>query len=184
MGRSTVAISVAVLLAGCWASASLGQSSASYELSDHTFNAGGHPHQATIMVSTSYRITLDALGDGVVGAGLVGDSYRMDGSFGASYPPPGEVRDLTFVDKQSLAWGPDRAAGDYNLYRDSMSVLSGLGYGLCLQQELPVAAATDGETPTSGTGFFYLVTVENLLDEEGPKGVDSHGDRRQGNVCP
>ena len=184
MGRTAITVLIAMLLVSFWGSPAEAQSSASYRLSDHTFNAGGHPHQGTVLFSTNYRVTLDALGDGVVGIGLAGGPYRMDGSFGACYPPPGEVHGLTFLDKQTLEWNPEKSAGDYNLYRDTMSGLSGLGYGTCLQQELPGATTTDGDTPTSGDGYFYLVTVENRLAEEGPKGFDSNGDARQGNVCP
>ena len=46
------------------------------------------------------------------------------------------------------------------------------------------ATTTDGDTPSSSQGYFYLVTVENRLDEQGPKGIDSYGAPRQGNVCP
>jgi hypothetical protein len=33
-------------------------------------------------------------------------------------------------------------------------------------------------------GFFYLVTVENRLSEEGTKGFDSGGGERTGSACP
>jgi len=184
MDRTTVTVLIGTLLAASWGTPAHSQPTAGYKISDHTFNAGGHPHQGTVMSSTNYHVTLDALGDAVVGLGLTGGSYRMDGSFGACYPPPGEVRDLTFADKQTLEWSPELSAGDYNLYRDSMSVLSGLGYGMCLQEDLPGATTTDGDTPSSGDGYFYLVTVKNRLDEEGPKGSDSYGAEREGNVCP
>jgi hypothetical protein len=184
MGRASTLLLAALVLTAIVEWPAYGQSSADFRLTDHTFNAGGHPHQGVVMVSTSYRITLDALGEGVVGRGLASGLYRMDGSFGTSYPPPGEVHDLRFVDQQTLEWFPDRSAGRYNLYRDLMSLLPGLGYGECFQQELSAATTADGDPLSPGEGYFYLVTVENRLDEEGPKGSDSYGAARQGNVCP
>jgi hypothetical protein len=183
MGRTAITVLIGLVLVGSSGLPARAQSPG-YKISDYTFNAGGHPHQGTVMSSASYRITLDALGDSVAGIGLAQGPYHMDGSFGAGYPPPGEVHGLIFADKQTLEWSPEMSAGDYNLYRDSMSVLSGLGYGMCLQQDLTGATTTDGDTPSSGDGYFYLVTVENRLDEEGTKGFRSNGDQRQGNVCP
>lgn len=34
---------------------------------------------------------------------------------------------------------------------------------------------SDPLAPSAGTGFFYLVTARNRLDEEGPKGFQSLG---------
>jgi len=184
MGRVAISLLAGMLLAGSWGLPAGAQSSASYRLRDHTFNAGGHPDQGTVMFSTHFRVTLDALGDGVVGPGLAGGVYRMDAGFGACYPPPGEVRGLIFTDLETLQWHPERSVGDYNLYRDSMSALSGLGYGACFEPGLTGATTTDMDTPPSGDGYFYLVTAENRLGEEGPKGTDSSGATRQGIVCP
>jgi hypothetical protein len=184
MGRASTLLLTVLLPLAVAGWPAHGQSSASYRLTDRTFNAGGHPHEGTVLSSASYRITLDALGDAVAGVGLAAGPYRMNGSFAATYAPPGEVLGLIFLDEQTLAWNPEGSAGNYNLYRDSMGVLSGLGYGLCLQQELAAATTIDGESPSPGGGYFYLVTVENLLDEEGPKGFDSYGAPRRGNVCP
>ena len=173
----------APVLAGILLAAS-GQSIADYKISDYTFNSGGHPHQGTVMWSGSYRVTLDALGDGVTAIGLNSASFHMGGGFPACYPPPGEVRGLTFTDKQTLEWMADQSVGGYNLYRDSIGVLSGLGYGACLQENLPDTTTIDADTPPTTDGYFYLVTAENRLDEEGPKGIASDGAEREGSVCP
>ena len=148
----------------------LAQQSASYKLGEHAFNAGGHPAQGTVLSSSSYRVTLDALGDGVVGRNLASASYRMDGGFIAGYPPPGEIAGLSFSDVETLVWSSERSAGAYKVYRDSMSSLSSLGYGICEQQGLLTATTTDIDAVPVGEGFFYLVTVENRLGEEGTKG--------------
>ena len=36
----------------------------------------------------------------------------------------------------------------------------------------------------TGEGYFYLVTAENRLDEEGTKGFSHDGPEREGTVCP
>jgi hypothetical protein len=160
------------------------QQSAGYALTEHALNAGGDPWNGVALASTSYRITLDAIGDAVAGTMAASGSFQMNGGFVAAYPPPGEALGLAFSDKVTLAWTPDESAGDYNLYRDLMSDLSGLGYGDCERQDLPAASTTDTELPPAGNGYFYLVSVENRLDEEGTKGLDSAGSERLGVVCP
>ncbi len=153
------------------------QQSANYKLSDHTFNAGGHPEGGTVLTSASYTVSLDSVGDGVVGPGLGSLSYYMDGSFGACYPPPGEVRGLNFTDGQTMAWDPEKSVGVYNLYRDTLSNV--IGGGTCLQQNISDETATDSDPVPVDDGFFYLVTAKNRLGEEGTKGVG-----RSGGVCP
>jgi hypothetical protein len=178
--RLVVAVLAGVLAAGL-ASA---QTSASYRLEEHVFNAGGHPEAGTILTSAGYRLTLDALGESLVGIGLGSGSYHMDGSFGAGYPPPDEVTGLRFTDTTTLVWDPEKSVGTYMLYRDWVSALSGMGYGQCQQQDLTDEIATDSDTPTPpGGGYFYLVTVENRLSEEGTKGWHD-GVEREGNACP
>jgi hypothetical protein len=164
----------------------MAQQSISYQLTDHTFNAGGRPEGGVVAASTSYQITLDAIGDAVSRRGLSSTSYRMDGGFVGCYPPPGEVLDLSFLDPITLTWHPEGSVGDYNLYRDLMSDLSGLGYGTCEQQEIGDNTTTVDDTDdlSPGEGYFYLVTAENRLDEEGTKGRNSGGTERQGAICP
>jgi len=161
------------------------QTSSSFKLEEHVFNAGGHPESGQIMTSASFRITLDALGESVVGPGLSSPSYRMDGSFGSAYPPPGEVRNLLFTDAVTLEWESESSVGVYNLYRDELSVLSVLGYGECEQYDLPGETATDTDAVPVDGGYFYLVTAENRLGEEGTKGADSAGGPRpNSDPCP
>ena len=177
----------AVLLLGvvlvCSVSA---QESTSYKLNEHTFNAGGNPSDGVVLTSASYKITLDAIGDPVASRNLSSGSYQMEGGFVAAYPPPGEVLGVSFTDPISLSWDPEKSVGDYNVYRDLMSNVSGLGFGVCEQQEIQdsMTMVDDSHELESGEGFFYLVTVENRLDEEGTKGVSYDGPERQGTVCP
>ena len=137
------------------------------------------------MASMSYKVTLDALGEGLAQGGMSSTTYRMDASFTSAYPPPGEVADLIFSTHQTLEWDVESSRGVYNLYRDSASNLSGLGYGICEQPELPDEMATDSDVPLAGDAYFYLITVENRLGEEGTKGFQDDGaTERQGTVCP
>ena len=159
------------------------QSSASFEISDSAFNAGGHPDDGAVMTSASYRVSLDAIGDAVLGSGMSSASYGMDGGMLNCYPPPGEVPGLWFSGAETLEWNAERSVGVYNLYRDLVSSLSGLGYGSCEQQDIAGRSTTDTDMPPAGDGYFYLVTAENLLGEEGTKGRDS-SDAERGNAAP
>jgi hypothetical protein len=173
-----------IVLTTTLAAPAAAQQSASYHLSEHVLNSGGRPLQGATAASASYRVSLDAIGENVNGAGLSSASYWMDGGFTVAYPPPGEVSGLTFPGKQNLLWNPEPSVGDYNLYRGLLGSLSGLGFGTCQEQNLPGETAVDAAVPAAGAGFFYLVTAENKLDEEGTKGFRSGGLERLGNTCP
>jgi hypothetical protein len=162
------------------------QQSASYRLEEHALNAGGRPVDGVRAFSASFVVSLDALGQGVLGRGLSSASYRMEGGLVSAYPPPGEVTGLFLTDTETLVWDPEPSVGHYNLYRDLLSSLSGLGYGQCEQQGLTAATATDADVPSSaGEGYFYLVTAANRLHEEGTKGWDSSAvERSNSEACP
>ena len=163
----------------------LAQQSPSYRLTEQTFNAGGHPADGVVMTSPSHRVRLDAVGEAVAGAGLSAASFHLIGGFTSAYPPPGEVAGLHFVGTTTLAWSPEQSVGTYNLYRDLLSTLPSLGYGACQQSSLALETATDTGTPPVGNGWFYLVTAENRLSEEGTKGRDAAGaERPNAHPCP
>ena len=174
-----------LLLAGLIALPALAQESASYKLKESVFNAGGHPKDGEIASSASFRVTLGAVGEGVARTGQASSSYRMDGGFVNTYPPPGEVAGLGFSNKTTLTWRPEKSIGVYNLYRDLLSALGGGGYGDCQQYDLTGETATESGTPPAGNGWFYLVTAENRLREEGTKGNNSAGALRPNpSPCP
>ena len=158
------------------------QVSTSYKLEEHTFNAGGRPDGGTTASSANYRISLDALGGGVVGRGLTSTSYGMDGGFVSAYPPPGEVQGLYFDSPQLFSWAAERSVGTYNIYKDAFGTLPG-GYGVCIDSGITGTDAQDLSTPSSGQGWFYLVTARNRLAEEGSKGT-SHDGTLRGNPSP
>ena len=159
------------------------QQSAGFKLEEHDFNIAGHPEAGTVLTSTSFRVTLDAIDD-LGSAQLTAASFGVGSGFVAGYPPPDEVAALRFPDRQTLEWDAEPSAGSYNLYRDLLSNLLGLGYGNCVQQNLGSTSATDNDPVPAADGFFYLVTVENRLAEEGTKGSRSTGMERTGTACP
>lgn len=175
-------IAIFVLIMG---SLAIAQESSNFKMNEHVFNAGGHPFGGTVLTSSNYRITLDAIGDSLVQSGMRSASYRMDGSFVLSYPPPGEVHFLRFLDKSTLEWNPESSVGHYNLYRDLLSNLSGLGYGICEQEGIVEETTVDPALPPVAAVYFYIVTAENRIHEEGIKGRDSLGQERPNPIpCP
>ncbi len=164
----------------------LAQESGNFKIREHVFNEGGHPDNAVILTSTNFHIRIDAIGEALMGNALDSESFRMDAGFASPYPPPGEVQNLLFqADHQTLVWDREKSGGGYNLYRDRLDSLSSGGYGSCKEYGIAMETTTDAEEPSSGQGYFYLVTAENRLEEEGIKGFDSIGTERPNlSPCP
>ncbi|HET8946970.1 MAG TPA: hypothetical protein VFQ07_08300 [Candidatus Polarisedimenticolia bacterium] len=158
------------------------QTSSSYKLGEASINSGGNPGNSGALASTHYRVSLDAIGDGVVRAGLASAAFHLDAGFVGEFPPPGEVTGLRFGDATTLLWSPERSAHRYEIYRGTISTLPGT-FGTCFANDLSLVTATDASIPGSGQGFFYLVTSHNRLGEEGPKGFASNG-TQEGNPLP
>jgi len=160
------------------------QTSASYDMKAHVVNEGGHPAQGAVLTSGGFRMTLDAVGQGLFATAMGSASFSMGVGFVAPYPAPGEVAGVrVLADRKTLLWTPEPAADHYNVYRDLFKTLPGL-YGLCWASPLPAATVVDNAVPGTGSaGFFYLVTAENALGEEGTKGFNSAGAER-GNLAP
>ena len=161
------------------------QESASFRLSEFALNSGGHPADGVSMSSTSFRISLDALGQGVSGLGLAGGGFSLEGGFVPPYVPPGEVATILFTAQATLDWEPAPAASAYNLYRGELPVSGSPEYGTCTQPDLATPVAVDSEAPVAGAGFIYLVTAVNRLHEEGTRGFDTEGvERNDTELCP
>lgn len=155
----------------------LAQSSSSYRLVENVLNAGGPP-----ALGASYRLSLHAIGESVVDNGLSSASYRLDAGFVPLNPPPGEVRAVRWDTKTDLAWNPEKSVGTYSAYKDTLTTFPG-NFGACFATNVPTEGTTDPASPAAGTGWFYLVTAENRLGEEGTKGSRSNGAER-GNSAP
>lgn len=166
-------------------SGAIAQESASFQVTESNWNAGGHPHDGVVLASSRFRVTLDGIGESAPPTSMRSASYAVMLGFVGQFPSPGEVVGLEFPDAVSLAWAPERSAGIYNVYRDDLGALSGGGYGACWQAGLVAPATTDPQAPASGQGAFYLVTVENRLGEESTKGWASDGTERSNTApCP
>ena len=160
------------------------QQSASHTHEEHVLNAGGHPRAGVVPASAGHRLTLGSIGDPFIFHRAVGTTMTVDTSFVLAYGPPVEVENLRFTNPTTLVWNSHHSAGRYNVYRDSLAALAGLGYGTCAQEGLIAPTATDALPVPPGSGRFFLVTVENRLAEEGTKGFSGAGIERTGAVCP
>lgn len=161
------------------------QSSTSYRLPEHLFNAGGRPAQAVVSTSPSFKLSLDSIGEPVAGRSLTGVSYRVDGGVAQAYRPPGEVNGLEFLaDQQTIAWDWEPASTTFNVYRGPLTTLPG-AYGTCGLSHATDSSWSDATMPSPGTSLFYLVTGENRLGQEGTKGYTSAGaERPNPSPCP
>lgn len=155
------------------ASVCVAQESPSFKLVESAFNAGGDPANGSWPSSASFRMNLDAIGDAALGTGPASASFRLDGGFVSGYRPPREVTGLRLADALTLVWEAEPSTGDYNLYRGNLGSFT--AYGNCLQSRLVTTTTTDAGSPASRAGYYYLVTAENRLDEEGTKGTNSAG---------
>ena len=130
-------------------------------------------------------MTLDAIGDGVTATGLASASYGMDAGFPPTYPPPGEVLNLRFSNKTTLAWNPEISVGTYDLYWGPLTDLPLNDYGDYFTCGLTSAQATDTSGDPPPGGLFFLVTANNRINEEGTLGKKSDGNPRPNpGLCP
>jgi hypothetical protein len=160
----------------------IAQSSATFRVEASVFNSGGHPAQGLTMTSSSYRISMDSIGESLISSALSSSSFELDSGLGSAYRPAGLVTNLRFASKDTMDWDVHRSAGRYNLYRDELANIG--AYGSCFNPGLISPSASDSQAPASGAVFFYLVTVVNRLGEEGGKDSDGSGVPRGGVWCP
>ncbi len=158
------------------------------------------PLPACSVLSGKDKLDLDLSGRQVVLAWEdertdAGDVYAQNilgagGALGLVIPgevsPPGAKAPLRFLNATSLAWEPGPASGSavFNLYRGGFTTLGTGPIGACAQSGVSSPAASDTAVPSTGDGYFYLVTGENLAGE-GPMGQDSRGAPRvPASACP
>jgi hypothetical protein len=158
------------------------QESTHFTLRECLFNEGGNPNGGVILTSANFKVTVDAVGEGLVGTSLGSASFLMDAGFVSPYLPPKEVLNLLFQSDETLVWDAEESRGSYNLYRGPLSDPS--DYGTCKEHGITAETTTDSDDPGVGNGYFYLVTVTNRLDEEGTKGYGSSGERSNLDPCP
>jgi len=161
-----------------------GQESSSFKLSEHTFNAGGHPEAGVVATSSSFRISLASIGEGLAGTGLTSPSFLLGNGLIAAVPPPVEVENLRFISDTTLIWDTDGSMGDYALYRGTVPGITP-GYGACVLPTPTSETATDPTLPAVGQALAYIVTSRNRLLEESTKGFTSAGLPRSNSApCP
>ena len=159
--------------------AALAQTSTNYDLEENSFNSGGNPANGATASSTSFLLSIDAIGN-LSAHGLSSTGFTLDAGFVGAYPPPVEVTGLVFTSATDFEWDPFAGIGTYNVYRGTISSFDP-DYGGCSQPGLTTNSASDGDAVPS-PGFFYLVTTENNLLEEGTKGSNDLGERT-GTFC-
>lgn len=161
-----------------------GQSSTSYRLEERTFNAGGRPEDGIVATSASFAVTLDSIGDPFTPRLMSGATIRLVPGPVWVFPPPLEVSGLVWTAADRLIWEPAGSADSYNVYRDGLAAVASSG-GACQQADVPSTSYDALADPARGAGFFYLVTANNRLHEEGGRGVRSDGTARPATpTCP
>lgn len=151
------------------------QQSASFRIEQGAFNNGGNP--VPVLSSPDGQITLDCVGDGISTTGVSSASHSADPGLPGEYRPPGEVLNIRFSDNVTFSWNSEASVGTYNVYRGDLSNLAS-GYGACFSQGLNGTLAIDAGSPSAGQCYFYLVTAENRVAEEGTMGKRSDGTPR------
>ena len=161
------------------------QSSPSYRVTGQVLNAGGRPEQAIVSASPAYRLGVESIGAEFSGLAQSALSYRLAGGLALLAVPPGEVTGLEFLsDEVTLRWAAEPRSTAYNVYRGALATPPG-GFGACVHARVEETFVLETQDPPPGAGFFYLVTGENLLREEGTKGYASSGTERANPApCP
>lgn len=127
---------------------------------------------------------IDADGDGVA-------DCDCDDTNDQVWASPGEARSLQLSHdgpgSAGLSWMPPMDMGSvtvtYDVLRSSGEDF--LGSGECLTlPDSAFSAATDGDLPSPGTGFHYLVRALNGCPDPGTLGVKSTDEEREGLACP
>jgi hypothetical protein len=116
-------------------------------------------------------------------------TFDCDDSDFAIWATPGEVRQVVFIDDQSLAWAtPLDPGGSVVVYDTLRSPHAGdfLGDAVCIESDDGAdESAVDPDDPGIHSAFFYLVRAGNdCPDGDGSLGEGSHGGPRQGVSCP
>ena len=186
--RGAKIVGVAAVLALASGVPAGAQQSASFRLEGSTLNQGGRPLNGEVALSSSFQITLDAVGETVPSFAAASTSFGLTGGIVGAYAPPSEVEAVAFGPSgratTALLWAPMPTAVRYDVYRGGTGTFPGT-FGACLAPDLATPVYIDPDAPASRAAFFYLVTGENRLGEEGTKGTQSNGTvRTAAPACP
>ena len=100
---------------------------------------------------------------------------------------PGTVENLRWADPVTLQWAGALAAVEFHVYRGDLDALSCSFFGECQDASDPNPTDrtfTDLALPGNGAGFFYLVTAEDEVGNEGTLGISVCGVRENSVPCP
>ena len=115
-----------------------------------------------------------------------GDTCSAGSCTGTPVPPPGELVNAHFTDKNTLVWDTIPNSPRYDTVRGSLSALPvgpGGGDEFCFDEQL-TAVLVDGTTPAvPGTGFWYVTRGETACGI-GTFGTQHDGTPRITTTCP
>jgi RHS repeat-associated protein len=100
---------------------------------------------------------------------------------------PGEATGLVWTSPIQLVWSSDAAAAEYHVYRGALADLSYGSFGTCHDSADTVRTDTElSETvdPDPGSGWIYLITVEDGSGSEGTLGFAAGAERSNLSACP
>jgi len=87
-----------------------------------------------------------------------------------------------------MVWDVEPSAVEYHVYRGLLADLTYSNYGAC-RNDLDTGGRSDtmlddAEEPAPGAAFFYLITAEDALGEEGGLGLGTRAERSLLAACP
>jgi hypothetical protein len=100
---------------------------------------------------------------------------------------PGDVTLERWLDKQTLPWLAEPSAVEYHVYHDTLDSLGYDWFGTCrddLDGDRTDTELTVSDDPASGVGWFYLISAEDALGEEGSLGMAAATERSNFAPCP
>ena len=91
--------------------------------------------------------------------------------------PPPEVADLRFLDRSTVAWTGSPVAAGYAVFRGGLAARAWVYDHSCLAAGVAVTTVVDAQSPSPGSGFYYLVAGSNAAGV-GTLGISSSGAQR------
>jgi hypothetical protein len=100
---------------------------------------------------------------------------------------PGDVENLQWTDKETMVWNVETSADQYHVYQGSLDTLGYDNFGTCADGTDPDLFDTELSVtaiPAPGTGWFWVITAEDLAGSEGTLGFATCTERSNFTPCP